>query len=263
MPCVRSARHVSSPSFAIPMVGQPASHARPGILVTAAVIAVVVAVPAALAYRRAARLSWARDEAIPEIIRLSETGDTVSALALAKSVEREPARGPDSRRTLVAVLRGGLDPHRAGRRRRLRAAVRKRDGRMGTARTHAADHVTLARAAYRIRIEKEGFEPRLLGVAESGQHVWKPRAPPVELPHQPQPSVTIELVPQGTIPSETLPIPGAAFPIGLSGFDSARNVAIPPFAIDRMEVTNRLVQGIRRSRRIHQSGAVARPAVHD
>ena len=209
---------------------------------TAAVIAVVVAVPAALAYRRAARLSWAREEAIPEIIRLSETGDTVSALALAKSVARDLPADPIldglwsrfSAAVSILTAPDGADVF-------VQPYGNATDEWEPLGRTPLTN-VTLARAAYRIRIEKEGFEPRLLASPNPGSTFGNLDAAGGATTSAAT-TVTIELVPQGTIPSETLPIPGAAFPIGLSGFDAERNVAIPPFAIDRMEVTNRLFKG--------------------
>jgi eukaryotic-like serine/threonine-protein kinase len=219
------------------MVGQPVSRARPGPLATSAVIALVMAVPAALAYRHAARLSWARHEALPEIIRLTDARDTIAALALAESVERALPANP---------ILEGLWP-------RFSAPVSILSAPEGAdvfaqpygditgeweplGRTPLTNR-RLARAAYRIRIEKEGFEPRLIAAQNPGSTFGNLQAAPAAR------AVVIELLPQGAVPSGTLPVPGTELPIGLAGFASDQPVAIPSFLIDRLEVTNRLFKG--------------------
>jgi formylglycine-generating enzyme required for sulfatase activity len=204
-------------------------------------MAVVLAVPAGLAYRRAARLSWARDVAIPEIVRLTEAGDTVSALTLARTVERELPRDPlldgiwsrFSAPISILTEPDGADvfvqPYEDA------TAEWEPLGR--TPLTGAR----LARAAYRVRIEKEGFEPRLLASPNPGSTFGNFEGAGGNA--STTDGITIALVPQGTVPSETLPVPGTALPIGLAGFDLDRHIVIPPFAIDRMEVTNRLFKG--------------------
>ena len=224
------------------MVGPPVSHARPGILATVVVLTVVVAVPAALAYRRAARLSWARNEAIPEIIRLTEAGDHVGALALATSVHRALPEDPVldglwSRFSVPVSILSAPDGADV-----FAQPYATASGEWQTLGRTPLSDVPLARAVYRIRIEKEGFEPRLLAASNPGSTFGNLEAGGADIASTAEP-VTIDLIPQGTVPSETLPVPGAAFPIGLTGFDPDGSVAIPAFAIDRTEVTNRLFKG--------------------
>jgi eukaryotic-like serine/threonine-protein kinase len=224
------------------MVGQPVSHARPGILATAAVIAVVLAVPGGLAYRRAARLSWARDAAIPEIVRLSEAGDTISALTLARTVERELPQDAllddvwPRFSTPVSILTApdGADV--------FVQPYEDATGEWESLGRTPLSGARLARAGYRVRIEKEGFEPRLLASPNPGSTFGNLEGVGANAASTTAP-ITIALVPQGTVPAETLPVPGTALPIGLAGFDAGRHIVIPPFAIDRMEVTNRLFKG--------------------
>ena len=224
------------------MIGQSVSHSRPGILATVAVLAVVLLVPAGFAYRRATRLSWARDVAIPEIIRLTEAGDTLSALALAQTVERELP---------MDALLDGVWPRFSAP----IAILTAPDGADVLVQPYAAataeweplgrtplTGARLARAAYRVRIEKEGFEPRLLASPNPGSTFGNLESAKGRDPVTPAP-ITIALVPQGTVPSEALPVPETTLPIGLAGFDADRHIPIPPFTIDRMEVTNRLFKG--------------------
>ena len=224
------------------MVGQPVSSARPGIFATVAVIAVVLAVPAGLAYRRAARLSWARDTAIPEIVRLEEAGDTVSALALARTVERELPLDPlldDVWPRISAPVSILTAPDAAD------VFVQPYASTTGEWEALGRTPLTgarLARTAYRIRIEKEGFEPRLLASPNPGSTFGNLESAAGHADAASN-ATTIELVRQGTVPSETLPVPETLLPIGLAGFDAGRSIAIPSFAMDRMEVTNRLFKG--------------------
>jgi formylglycine-generating enzyme required for sulfatase activity len=204
------------------------------------VIAVVLAVPAGLAYRRAARLSWARDVAIPEIVRLADAGDTVSAMALARTVERELPFDQllddvwpriSAQISLLTVPDGAdvfVQPYR------------NHSDQWEPLGQTPLTGARLARAAYRIRIEKEGYEPRLLASPNPGSTFGNLEG---AAGNGASAISIIELVPQGTVPSETLPVPATALPIALTGFDADRTVAIAPFAIDRVEVTNRLFKG--------------------
>src|SRR4029450_4155008 len=92
----------------------------------------------------------------------------------------------------------------------------------------------LPRGVLRIKVEKAGFQPLLMasmnpGVA-LGNLTGGPRArnaAPLSMP----------LLPIGQTP-DMVPVPGGAFPVGLSGFNSEVTVALDSFLIDRDEVTN-------------------------
>jgi dienelactone hydrolase len=203
---------------------------KPVILVGVAVVALAIAVPGIITYQRIARERWARNEAIPQIDRLIGAGDFQGAMNLAKEAGAVLPNDPVlsalwGQFAVTAVVR--TTPEGA------RVSVQPYDATndrwepLGL--TPIAD-VKLARTTYRLRIEKDGYEPMLLAARAPGP-VFN-RAPTGA------PPITLQLVAKGEAPG-MVPVPGGAFPLGLTGFNSDVMVTIAPFLIDRLETTNR------------------------
>ena len=68
--------------------------------------------------------------------------------------------------------------------------------------------------------------------------------------------------PSGIGRPDMVPVPGGAFPVGLTGFNSDIAWQSAPFLIDRHEVTNRR-SSVHRTRRLHGRGALDRADVRE
>ena len=94
--------------------------------------------------------------------------------------------------------------------------------------------IRLPRGAFRVRLEKAGVEPQLLAGRNPGSLFNTLGGPPG---FQPPPFV-IALPAAGSSPG-SVPVPGGAFPVGLTGFNSDDRLNLTRFQIDRHEVTDR------------------------
>ncbi len=217
---------------------------RPVVAIPLVLLLLLAAVPAVLAYRRAARTRWVREQAIPEIVRLAGTADNVAALALAKEVERDPSGDPllaslweqfSVAANMVTTPAGAevfVQPYSA--------ATNEWES-LGRTPLKA---VRLPRAALRFRIEKEGFETRLLAARNPGSLFGNMgTVAPTSVATRSPGAVTIVLRPVDDPRTEMVQVPGGAFPVGLTGFNSDQRVDIGDFAIDRLEVTNKQFKG--------------------
>ncbi len=208
---------------------------RPLVALGLVALLVAIAVPAAFAYRRNAQVRWAREQAIPQVERLGQADDYASAFALAKQVEHVVPDDPQLARlwpqfsvpvSLVTTPEGAevyVQPYTAGV-----------DGPWELLGRTPLKDVRLARGVFRLRIEKSGFEPRLLAARNPG-HLFGNQGGP----SQRGTGVRIVLVKEGEASSAMVPVPGGAYPVGLTGFNSDDRVEIAEFLIDRLEVTNR------------------------
>jgi formylglycine-generating enzyme required for sulfatase activity/dienelactone hydrolase len=206
---------------------------RPIVAVPLGVIIIAAAVPAVMAYRRGDRARWAREEAIPQIQRLIQADDVRAAYALAEEALRVVPDDP-SLATLLpqisAVATITTEPVGADVAVAPYAATDAPWQPLGRS---PVANVRLPRGAFRMRIEKAGYDTRLLAVTNPGVMLQNlPRNP-----NLPQPSFTIPLTPEGTA-RETVAVLGGVFPVGLSGFNADFVVELDPFRIDRHEVTN-------------------------
>jgi formylglycine-generating enzyme required for sulfatase activity/dienelactone hydrolase len=207
---------------------------RPVVAIPLAVVLLSVAIPAGIAVRRNAQVRWAREDAIPQIMRLTQTDDYAAAFALAKEAERLVPGDP----VLASLwpqfsVTGSLVTTPAG------ADVYVQSyGAESSEWDHLGqtplENVRLARGVYRFRIEKAGFEARLLVARNPGPLLGGQGAAARRGPN----ALPISLLEKSDRSKETVPIPGGAFPVGLTGFNSDQRVAIGEFLIDRVEVTN-------------------------
>jgi serine/threonine protein kinase/formylglycine-generating enzyme required for sulfatase activity/dienelactone hydrolase len=181
---------------------------------------VLVAAAAFWSSRLNAETRWAREEAIPQILRLIETDSYPAAFAIAERAERHIPNDPilsdlwpkfsefQSIVTEPPAVDVSIKPYDST----------NEDWRhLGQTPLSAA---RLPRGLQRLRLKKEGFETLDL-VVPAGQ--------PLKL----------ELPQSGTVAAGMVRIPARSLGIHLSGFNYMKSVAAPAYEIDRYEVTNR------------------------
>jgi hypothetical protein len=132
---------------------------RPAVAIPAVAVLLLAAIPAVFAYRRAARATWAREEAIPQIERLVRADDFRAAFSLAAAVEAIVPDDPvlttlwpqfSADATLMT------DPEGAEVFAQDYSASENEWERIGST---PLEKVRLPRGVFRLRIEKDGFEP--------------------------------------------------------------------------------------------------------
>jgi formylglycine-generating enzyme required for sulfatase activity/pimeloyl-ACP methyl ester carboxylesterase len=203
---------------------------RPVIAIPVAVIVIAVGVLATLAYRRASRARWAREEGVPHIMQLVAKDDYAGAFAVAKEVEHYSPNDP-----VLASLWPQFSAAVSITTTPVGAEVAVQDyattddhwNHMGRTPVHG---IKLPRGVFRFRIEKEGFEPQTLATTNPGnvlQNAFYRLNNPI----------SISLLPRGTTP-EMVPVPGGSFPVSLKGIKADQVIRLDPFSIDRYEVTN-------------------------
>ena len=208
------------------------SHLLRRPLVVAGIVAVLVAasVPAGIAYRRASRERWVRDEAVPQLTQLVAKDDYIAAFGLAQEIERYSPNDPllanlwpqFSVPASVVTSPDGADVY-------MQPYAQTDDHWTHLGRTPLKG-VRLPRVVLKFRLEKGGFEPRIV-VAKNPSSLLQNGL------GRPRP-ITIELLPAGTTP-EMVPVAGGTYPVPLSGFASDARFTLDRFAIDRYEVTNK------------------------
>ena len=176
-----------------------------------------------LSWKRSERARWARDEAIPEIARLTDEGDFRAAFDLARQARRY-ASNDSLLRTLTPIFTASYKvtstPADANVFVRGYDATNEDWQLLGRA---PLDDAQLARRPLRWRIEKQGFEPAELATSLDDDYLGTN-------------SIAVTLQAGGTHPDMVF-VPGG---------DTVRSVnrivinmpAMGPFFIDRYEVTN-------------------------
>jgi hypothetical protein len=202
---------------------------RPIVFVPALAVLALGAIAAIGAYRHAARVRRAHDEAIPQIRRLIAESRFIAAFDIASTVEQTV--GDD--RELADVwpqfsARGSIASSPAGADVYVQPYAATDDQWRHLGRT-PIENVRLPRGALKLRVQKSGFEPQVLASPNPGNLFRNvPLGDNLEL----------QLVAKGVAP-DMVQVPGGRFPVSLSGFDADDFVSLDPFSIDRFEVTNK------------------------
>jgi serine/threonine protein kinase/formylglycine-generating enzyme required for sulfatase activity/pimeloyl-ACP methyl ester carboxylesterase len=195
---------------------------RKSTIAAAVLVAVVVVIGAAIwLWSRQANLRWARNEAVPEVARLVETGNYPEAFALAGRVRPYVPDDP--------MLRS-LTPHFSAT---FSITTGPPDAKVYVRRYESTgdweflgntplESVSLPRQALRWKIEKAGFE--LSEFATAGEADRAPGG---------SPKLDVTLQKSGS-KSGMVYVPGGTRTLGF-GMGS---LELPPFLIDRYEVTN-------------------------
>ena len=197
---------------------------RPRVAVPALLVLGALGASAVWAWTRASDVRWARDEALPEILRLVERDEYRAAYALAERAERYAPDDPIlagvwgqiSDSLSLATVPDGADVY-------AKAYDAPDESWTLIGRTPFSD-VRLPRGIRRIRIEKDGFET--LDLIDPSGLVSGPSGP-------------VELLAKGNIPTDMVRVPVAGLRLTMSGFDFTQVKRASPYAIDRFEVTNK------------------------
>jgi dienelactone hydrolase len=191
----------------------------------------VIAIVAGLGYVLAvtlvdrSRARWAREVALPEIRRLIEQDDYDAAYPLAQQAFRYIPSDPvlaelwpqvadePQVRTAPPGARVYVKPYSSP------------DAEWRLLGPTPLAGVTLARGAYRWRIEADGFEPVELARNTAPE-------PPDQV------VIDVDLAQVGTVPSGMVSVPPIQGFVQLTGFTAEDFVSLEPYFIDRYEVTN-------------------------
>jgi serine/threonine protein kinase/dienelactone hydrolase len=203
---------------------------RPLVAASVALVLIAAGIPALIAYRRASLARWTQNEAIPQIMQLISKDDYAGAFALAKEAEHyAPTNSvlaglwpqfsfPVSITTIPDGADVSVQPYAAS------------DDHWASLGRTPINGLRLARGVFRFKVEKAGYQSRLLASNNPGPLLLKDSRGTAR--------IAITLVPVGES-TETIPVSGGAFPVGLNGFNSDVSVNLAPFEIDRHEVTNK------------------------
>ncbi len=197
---------------------------RPVVAVPVVGALVAFGVWTAMSASRGADEAWARQEAIPQMLALIDQDEFVTAFALAEEIERVVPGDPVLLGALPATSVTGdivTDPPGAEVYVRPYGASDDEWESLGESPIRS---VRLPRAAaVQLRVEKEGFEPRLLASAVPGYYFGRPEV--------------ISLRESGADPAGMVLVPGGNYRMRITGFAGGR-MQLEPFLIDRYEVTN-------------------------
>ena len=177
-----------------------------------------------------ADVRWAREEAIPEIMRLIEDSDYVSAFDLAEQAQEHIPGDPVLEELwpqMAAVASLHVEPPQTDVYYR---PYGDGDGEWRYLGPTPVEDVRLPRGVFQLRLEKESFEPRLLATTNRGPLFENMGA----VGRAPEP-LGVELSPAGE--DRMVQVPAGAFYIPLAGM-TLENVPIGPYKIGRYEVTN-------------------------
>jgi eukaryotic-like serine/threonine-protein kinase len=200
---------------------------KPGIVAGALVFLAAVALLAVFGYRRYAHIHWAREQALPEIARLVEKNDYLSAFALAQQAEQYLPADPmleklwqeTSREFTIHSTPEGADVSLSGYAKK--DAISEHLGRT------PIEHKRIPYGFFRWRLEKEGYVT--IEAASSGKtgHAFP-------IPYT-EKSVTLNftLDKKDEMPEGMIRVQDYALVYGDSG------PHLPAYLIDRYEVTNR------------------------
>ncbi|MEN8144761.1 MAG: bifunctional serine/threonine-protein kinase/formylglycine-generating enzyme family protein, partial [Gemmatimonadota bacterium] len=206
---------------------QKPAHVRAAFVAPLTLAVVVGAVSAGWLLTRASNTRWAREEAIPRLIEMTNAGDYVAAFQLAARVEEVLPEEPTLATLWPQVSRyTGLRSEPAG------AVFEYREYGAGAAEFVSAGTspdlaAKIPLGFFHWRIHKPGYES--LELASAG----------VRFPGA-RDDGSIHLYEEGTVPTEMVAVTGGA--IGLSdvpGLEHAPVVELDDYLLDRYEVTNR------------------------
>ena len=191
---------------------------RPRVAVAALLAVILIGAGAFWAWNRGADARWAREEAIPEVIRLVQEDEYIAAMALAEQAERFIPDAPEltSLWSEMSVTRDfATDPPGADVYFKSPAAV---DGDWVHVGPTPLANARVPSAVLRWKFEKEGFE--------TAEFIWGGVPNSFALPEN------------GTTPDGMVAIPASSLGVTLSGFDRVPTHPAGEYLIDKHEVTN-------------------------
>ena len=191
----------------------------------AAAVLVIAAVGAwgAAAYRRTERLHWVREQAIPEIVRLTEADQSAAAFRVIQTAEEYLPADPDLAKAIAGATR----------------TVSIQSSPPGAV-VEVEDYLFPKEGWLRL-----GTTPIEKSRIPGGYLRWKVSKPGVgELITAPatRDSMRFDLETAGKAPSGMVPVSGGTWADSLAFVGWLGPYELPPFFIDRFEVTNRQYQ---------------------
>ena len=180
---------------------------------------------------------WAREEALAEIQRLLAEDAYAPAVALAEEAEQHIPDDPVLAELWTEISAIGsihVDPAQTDVYVRPYGASDDEWQYLGQT---PLENVRLPIGDFQWRLEKKGYEPRVLASKNPSRFFENLFGTP--------PPLGIKLVPERDVRDGMVHVPGGEFPLSLTGGGLARlleRVALDPFYIGRHEVTNRAFQ---------------------
>jgi formylglycine-generating enzyme required for sulfatase activity/tRNA A-37 threonylcarbamoyl transferase component Bud32/dienelactone hydrolase len=200
---------------------------RPRVAIPLFLLVVLLAGAATWWYRRAVQTRWARDQALPQITQLTEIGNYQAAFALAERAARYIPKDPALEKLWPQMSRPvTIHSEPTG------ADVYYRDYNQGSGAWQYLGRTPLEGVRrpfgfFTWEIKKDGYE-----TFEGLRWVSPYRYIPAEL-------LEVALAPSGSMPAGMVRVSGGSFGLILTGLYHAPTVNLPPYWIDKYEVTNR------------------------
>jgi formylglycine-generating enzyme required for sulfatase activity/tRNA A-37 threonylcarbamoyl transferase component Bud32/dienelactone hydrolase len=194
---------------------------RPIVAGPAIVVLVALAFAVAWISHRSAKIRWARNEAMPEIVRLVEEEDYIGACQLAKKAETYISEDPLLLNIWPQISTVGsfhTTPEAADVSYKPYDAVDREWDHLGLT---PIDNMRLPQGYFRWRVVKEGYEP--IEIAASS----------------PQDTLDVALDKVGSVPTGMVRVEGGTTGLGVLPNSSPFTVDLDEFLIDKYEVTNR------------------------
>ncbi len=174
------------------------------------------------AYVQNRRVRWARQVAMPELVKLIEQDDYLVAFSLAGKAEKFIPKDPMlaelwsniSRDYSIITTPSGAEVYYK--------EYSDLEGEWQYLGRSPLENIRFPRGAYRWKIEKDGFETRECVAGDS---------------------LSIQLPEQGSVPPGMVPIPPWTATVGSPSSGRTETVEVPPYLIDKYEVTNEQFKG--------------------
>ncbi len=228
----REGRIGSASEFAEALRGQtvpPTVRTGRGKRAALGIAAVLVVASAAWFFHRATKVRWAREQALPEILRLVGEGDYWTAFSLARETERYIPTDPilaQSMPKLSTHVSIETTPPGADVYFKRYEAVDSDWEHLG--RTPIA-RKRIPHGYYRFRVEKTGFQT-LDQARGSGSPWWQPFGGDI--------GISWTLDQEAIAPPGMVRVSGGAWRPAISGLDHLPEVELSDYWVDRYEVTN-------------------------
>jgi eukaryotic-like serine/threonine-protein kinase len=225
-----------------PSGGVPISRLiwKPRIAATALLVVLGLAVLLIWGVRRNGRIRWARETAIPEIIRLAGKGEDNAAFALAHQAEQVIPHDPTLSKIWPDIsLEISVHTNPAGADVYMKE-YRADDRAWQYIGSSPIEHLKIPFGTLRWKVMKRGYDT-LEATSYTRERVTGPMGSGKSLifPHYGTTTLNLSLDANGTIPEGMVRIRGGTVSLELLGFPDLPPIEIPDYWMDRYEVTNK------------------------
>ena len=212
---------------------------KPKVAVAALLALLGLTVLTIWAFRRSTRIRWARETAIPEIIRLAGKGEDNAAFALAAQAEEVIPNDPVLLKLWPDIsleISVHTDPEGAGVYMRQYRADDRAWQYVGSS---PIEHLKIPFGILRWKVTKHGYDT-LEATSFTREKVTGPTGSGHSLifPEYGTTTLNLSLAANGSIPEGMVRIPGGSVRLEMEGFYDLPPVEIPNYWMDKYEVTN-------------------------